>query len=614
MIEEWRLEECPAVRFVRLNHRGADFDFGSFLEQFESSRRRPIIFIKYDFDEAGTGYGVVGFNEFPQKIKECFVSGHRDKRWGEYIYLNNDYQTDISVRIKQRRDLEIAQKERKLEREANTLEQISKCSNSSDLRKLLREAKYSVRNADEVVNILEDLLSDTPQPLNRELAYVALNYPPFDEQLRKRISCSILGILEPRKPESVDYIKLLRETVILPAEAAESKTKRSIHLSRINHSSFLILNCLFESYNRSVGESLFTEFTELFRDLEDVNLQTILLVSLISQHVAHSEIVTEWFLHDKLIDSFSSFISENLMDLYYSAIDSSQRESLLTFFNKMKMDSRIIKGITSYITNRELNVYEIYDMLAIVTSTNSLIGEEDIVNALLGHSSVLVDMIKSKEELFGRGSELWCWHLIRLINMIPSLMESAVISDAISSQIEFIAGCMIFRPPEDYPIYLLINQIVDVQSLLKTPDIMTALCFCFRFNDHDAIDSNTISKLLADDDILKHPLLREALQGSPNIDIRLPIKFEREFTSDEIKKSVKTIKDTRYPMAAVMNTYFDKKAWKHKAVRECALARLDDIAEELESGHNQKYAWWNYYAYSWYLCQVDILFEHEEIV
>ena len=222
-------------------------------------------------------------------------------------------------------------------------------------------------------------------------------------------------------------------------------------------------------------------------------------------------------------------------------------DTFFSFFDSVKLDSKIVEGIASFISNQKFSIQNqkslkelilshqnigLYNLLTIVSSTKSLVKENDISNALLKHSNTLVDLIKTEGELFNT-SEIWCWDLIRCIEKIPSIFHDEEIQSAILHQTEFIAGYLIFASPRDYPVSRIVETVTDGSSLLTSIDIQTALCFCFRFNDvSNFID---VSRLATNDDLLKYPLLREALREV--IDNR---------SNSEIQSSVFFYRDSRY--------------------------------------------------------------------
>jgi Leucine-rich repeat (LRR) protein len=80
-VEEWRLENCPNLRYITVRNRRDGFDFGQFLDQYQTRMTRPIIYIDYGYLDESVGFNVHGFDLFPQEIKECFVS--------KYVYKKN---------------------------------------------------------------------------------------------------------------------------------------------------------------------------------------------------------------------------------------------------------------------------------------------------------------------------------------------------------------------------------------------------------------------------------------------------------------------------------------------------------------------------------------------
>lgn len=90
-VEKWRLGDCPMIRLVTMSFRGIDIDLRTFLGQYKSPRTPPIIFVAYDFPEAGAGNFIVGFDSFPKRIQKRFVSWQTDRRWKEYCSLRREY-------------------------------------------------------------------------------------------------------------------------------------------------------------------------------------------------------------------------------------------------------------------------------------------------------------------------------------------------------------------------------------------------------------------------------------------------------------------------------------------------------------------------------------------
>ena len=73
-VEEWRLENCPNLRYITLRNRREGYHFGQFLDQYQTQETRPIIYIDYGYLEVPIGHNVNGFDLFSQEIKDCFVS------------------------------------------------------------------------------------------------------------------------------------------------------------------------------------------------------------------------------------------------------------------------------------------------------------------------------------------------------------------------------------------------------------------------------------------------------------------------------------------------------------------------------------------------------------
>jgi hypothetical protein len=410
--------------------------------------------------------------------------------------------------------------------------------------------------------------------------------------------------------DTEDYVELLRETMHSISQSNRSKRTKYEVMAR----EFVkILETVLISYNSIDVDSLVKGFDELLDEWNDFESEGLFFDSLISLH-RHRTNIAHLFSQEKFLERFSKFLSQNLSHLYALY----EKDNLATFLNIVE-NPKIAEGIAFFIGNKEHAPWDIYEYLWFTKDTPYLLGDEKISEAFLKQTDVLVDMVKS-EEMNEEGREYWCWDVISFINHFPLLMQSEQIQEAISEQVQFISGCIMFGPPADYPIAWIIDQILDVRLLLSFTDIQVALSMCLQFADtSESIDSSIVTKMGSSTEILRHPILREVLRGVVKrwrFDLVLPSEYNREFTSDEVKIITKIIEETKYPLAAVMSSYFIEKAWQHESVKTKAISRLDDIAEELES-HHSKYEFWNYhgiYFYSWFICQIDILFDHKGII
>jgi len=633
-IQELRMDECPNIRLITLVDCPDELNYRRFLMQYMESQKTPVIFINNHSDWPMIESHVVDFKCLSKKDQERFVYRHEDKRWDECEYHDwpcNFYPFDFLKRQREEEARQAQIEQKQLERmarletkrlyqrtkaKAELLDKISNCESAEDLDTLLLHAHIEPEDVTDVATALEEMILGVSPPLSTEFAYVVLNHRLFKEHFVERLPLTVLGIRKQRSHDSEELIQALRE-ILRPLPQGVWGNERAKHFSNMRNACVKVLNHFFQDYRNDNRESTVLVVATFLNKLDDAELESIFYLALLSLQTAHADIILDWFSQDKMLDAFSNFLGKSLRVLDGFSYELDEKESLRSFLNSVP-DSRIAEGIASFIANQEMNSYDLFFTVILISAVPSLARNEIVSNAILKYTDALCNFILSRngEDQWG----YWCWETIRILERIPLVINNKEIQTAISRQIEFIEGSIIFGLPGSDDTGNLLNYILEIQVLLEYNEIRNAICFCLHFMRYGHINYNITSRASSMDVMLKSPLIREALQISIDVygyDISLPSKYNREFSAKEVKEISNNIKETAYPFAMIMTAYFTPRAWKHAAIRESAVSRLDDVAVELESGHHEKYDWWNYthnYIYAIHFLQIDIIFENEAVV